>query len=126
MRIPLSALIGLFLTSLYFLMAIFAPLIAPYGVAELVGGVWEPASAEHWIGTDNIGRDLLSRMIYGGRTTIFIATAATLISFATGEPCGERGFEWLLMAAAGHWGLGKAKWQQRLEWRRVEAVVSVR
>lgn len=39
-----------------------------------------------------------------------------LISFAAGESCGERGFEWLLMAAAGHWGLGKAKWWQRLEW----------
>ena len=97
MRIPLSALIGLFLTSLYFLMAIFAPLIAPYGMAELVGGVWEPASAEHWIGTDNIGRDLLSRMIYGGRTTIFIATAATLISFATGAVLG------FLAAVMGGW-----------------------
>lgn len=97
MRIPLSALIGLFLTSLYFLMAIFAPLIAPYGMAELVGGVWAPASAEHWIGTDNIGRDLLSRMIYGGRTTIFIATAATLISFATGAVLG------FLAAVMGGW-----------------------
>jgi DNA-directed RNA polymerase len=33
-----------------------------------------------------------------------------------GEPCGERGFEWLLMGAAGHWGLGKAKWDERLAW----------
>lgn len=39
-----------------------------------------------------------------------------LVSFAHGEPCGERGFEWLLMAAAGHWGLGKAKWEERLDW----------
>ncbi len=83
-RIPLSALLGLIITALFFLTAIFAPLIAPYGVAEVVGGVWDPPSAEHLLGTDNIGRDLLSRMIYGGRTTIFVATAATAISFITG------------------------------------------
>jgi len=39
-----------------------------------------------------------------------------LISFQQGEACGERGFEWLLMAAAGHYGLGKAKWAERLDW----------
>jgi peptide/nickel transport system permease protein len=85
MRIPISALIGLVLTSAFFLMAIFAPLIAPFGMAEVVGDVWEPRSAEHWLGTDNIGRDLLSRMIYGGRTTIFIATMATILSFSLGS-----------------------------------------
>ncbi len=84
-RIPFAALVGLFFTALYFLAAILAPLIAPYGMAEIVGGVWEPSSAEFLLGTDNIGRDLLSRMIYGGRTTIFIATAATILSFTTGS-----------------------------------------
>ena len=88
MRIPLAAMIGLIFTASYFLVAIFAPLLAPYGMAEVVGGVWEPMSAKHWLGTDNIGRDLLSRMIYGGRTTIFIATAATLVSFTTGSVLG--------------------------------------
>ncbi len=101
-NIPISALIGLFLTALYFLVALFAPLIAPYGMAEIVGGVWEPSKIEimlgiapegftesnFWLGTDNIGRDLLSRMIYGGRTTIFIATAATILSFVTGSVLG--------------------------------------
>lgn len=87
-RIPLSAMIGLFFTGLYFLGAIFAQLIAPYGVAEVVGDVWEPASAEHLLGTDNIGRDLLSRMIFGGQTTIFIAAAGTLLSFTTGSILG--------------------------------------
>ena len=43
---------------------------------------------QFWLGTDNIGRDLLSRMIYGGRTTIFIATAATILSFVTGSILG--------------------------------------
>jgi len=101
-NIPISALIGLFFTALYFLMAIFAPLIAPYGMAEVVGDVWEPSRISHmlglapagypegqyWLGTDTIGRDLLSRMIYGGRTTIFIATMATILSFTLGSILG--------------------------------------
>lgn len=87
-NIPISALIGLFFTGIYFFIAIFAPLIAPYGMAEVVGDVWEPASSQYLLGTDNIGRDLLSRMIYGGRTTIFVATAATVISFVTGSILG--------------------------------------
>ncbi len=96
-NIPLSALIGLMFTGAYFFVAIAAPLIAPYGMAEVVGDVWEPASAEHLLGTDNIGRDLLTRMIYGGRTTIFIAAAATLLSFITGTSLG------LLAAVLGGW-----------------------
>jgi peptide/nickel transport system permease protein len=96
-NIPPTAAIGLFFTALYFLVAIFAPWIAPFGMAEIVGDVWEPASAEHWLGTDNIGRDLLTRMIYGGRTTIFIATVATIISFTTGSVLG------FLAAVLGGW-----------------------
>ncbi|WP_282606109.1 ABC transporter permease [Pelagibius sp. Alg239-R121] len=87
-KMPLSALAGLVITLLFFLMALSAPLIAPYGLGEVVGKVWEPSSARFWLGTDNIGRDLLSRMIYGGRTTIFIASAATLISFTIGSVLG--------------------------------------
>ncbi|MDQ2094806.1 ABC transporter permease [Rhodalgimonas zhirmunskyi] len=88
-NIPLAALIGLFFTALYFIVAIFAQWIAPYGMAEIVSNVpWESPSAEHWLGTDNIGRDLLTRMIYGGQVTIFIATAATILSFVTGSVLG--------------------------------------
>ena len=88
MRIPISALVGLFFTGAFFLAAIFAPLVAPYGMAEIVGGVWDPASSAHWFGTDAIGRDLLSRMIYGGQTTIFVASAATILSFTLGSVLG--------------------------------------
>lgn len=87
-RIPLSALIGLFMTGLFFLTAIFADFIAPYGMTEIVGDVWEPASDKFWLGTDSIGRDLLTRMIHGGQTTIFVATAATAVSFVTGSILG--------------------------------------
>jgi peptide/nickel transport system permease protein len=87
-RMPVSAMIGLTITTLFFLGAVFAGWIAPYGFADVDGGVWEPASAKHWLGTDGIGRDLLSRMIWGGRTTILIATSATLISFSVGTLLG--------------------------------------
>ncbi|MGO4909559.1 ABC transporter permease [Pseudorhodobacter sp. W20_MBD10_FR17] len=87
-RIPLPALIGLFFTSLYFGAAIFASWLAPYGMAEIVGDSWEPASAAHWLGTDTIGRDMLSRMIWGGQTTIFVAAAATMLSFGMGSILG--------------------------------------
>ena len=97
MRIPFAAAGGLFFTGLYFLVAIFAPLIAPYGMAEVVGDVWEPSSSQFLLGTDNIGRDLLSRMIYGGRTTIWIATMATILSFVTGSVLG------FLAAVLGGW-----------------------
>ncbi|MET0598127.1 MAG: ABC transporter permease [Mesorhizobium sp.] len=87
-RIPIGAWIGLILTALFLFVAVFAPLIAPYPMDAIVGDVWAPRSAEHWLGTDNLGRDLLSRMIYGARTTIFIAAVATAISFILGSVLG--------------------------------------
>lgn len=86
--IPLSALVGLIITAAYFLAAIFAGWIAPYPLGAAVGGVYEGSSAAHWLGTDGIGRDILSRMIWGGRTTIWIATVATILSFGTGATLG--------------------------------------
>ncbi|MDX8509254.1 ABC transporter permease [Mesorhizobium captivum] len=87
-RIPIGAGIGLFFTGLFLFGAIFAPLIAPHSLGEIVGDVWMPMSGEHWFGTDNLGRDLLSRMIYGARTTILIAAAATALSFTLGSILG--------------------------------------
>jgi peptide/nickel transport system permease protein len=87
-RIPLSALVGLVLTTAMVLLAILAPWIAPYGNAEVVGDVWGPMSAQHWLGTDNLGRDLLSRMIYGARVTLVIAGLATALSFVMGSILG--------------------------------------
>lgn len=87
-RITISAWIGLFFTSLFLFAAVFAPWIAPYGKAQIVSGIWEPTSAQNWLGTDNLGRDLLSRMIYGARTTVFIAAMATALSFSMGSILG--------------------------------------
>lgn len=82
--IPLSALIGLAGIVIALICALFAPFIAPYGEREIVGAVWLPAGGDFLLGTDNLGRDLLSRLIFGARTTILVALAATLISFALG------------------------------------------
>ncbi|MCR5856145.1 ABC transporter permease [Mesorhizobium sp. J428] len=87
-RIPVSSLIGLVLTALFLLVAVFAPFIAPYPTGQIVGGVWEPMSSQYWLGTDNLGRDLLSRMIYGAQITIFISVAATALSFTMGSVLG--------------------------------------
>jgi peptide/nickel transport system permease protein len=87
-RIPFGALIGLILTGLFFFVAIFAQWIAPHGLGDIVGGVWEPMSSKFLFGTDNLGRDLLSRMIYGAQTTITIAVLATLLSFSMGAILG--------------------------------------
>jgi len=87
-RIPLSALVGLACTAGIVLLAVFAPWIAPYGHGEVIGDVWAPMSTTAWLGTDNLGRDLLSRMIYGARVTLTIAGAATTLSFTMGSTLG--------------------------------------
>ncbi|WP_210526562.1 ABC transporter permease [Rubellimicrobium arenae] len=97
MRVPPSALLGLLVTAVFFGGAILAPWISPYSYDATVGGVWEPATAAHWLGTDGIGRDVLSRMIWGGQITIWVATAATLLSFVTGSVLG------FTAAVAGGW-----------------------
>ena len=87
-QIPFTAWIGLILTGFFAFCAIFAPWVAPHGNGEIVGDVWEPMSAAHWLGTDNLGRDLISRMIYGARITMEIAVAATALSFSLGSILG--------------------------------------
>jgi peptide/nickel transport system permease protein len=84
MRIPLSALIGLILTGGFLFVAVFAQAIAPYPLDAAVGGVWEPPSATFWLGTDTIGRDILSRLIHGAQVTIFVALASSALAFSLG------------------------------------------
>ncbi len=97
MRIPISALIGIVMTSAFVLAAIFAQWIAPYPIASAVGKVWEGPSEQFWLGTDTIGRDILSRLIYGGQITIFVALVSSLLSFGLGA------FFGFLAAVRGGW-----------------------
>jgi peptide/nickel transport system permease protein len=83
-RLSLSAWIGLAIVVINLLAALLAPVIAPYGQAELVGDVWAPPSGQFWLGLDNLGRDMFSRLLYGARTTISIALLITICSFAIG------------------------------------------
>ena len=82
--IPITAWIGIIGIAIAFICALFAPWIAPYGETQVVGDVWAPADANYVFGLDNLGRDILSRLIYGARTTLLVASAATIISFSLG------------------------------------------
>jgi peptide/nickel transport system permease protein len=82
--IPLSAWVGIAGIAIALICAIFAPWLAPHGESEIVGNIWAPMGGDFLLGTDNLGRDLLSRVIYGARTTIFVALAATILSFSLG------------------------------------------
>jgi peptide/nickel transport system permease protein len=87
-RMPISAKLGLLVVALFALAAIAGPWLAPHGEAEIVGDVWEPFSAAFPLGTDSLGRDILSRMLWAARNTIGVALAATLLSFALGMTLG--------------------------------------
>jgi peptide/nickel transport system permease protein len=82
--IPLSAWVGIAGIAIALICAIFAPWLAPHGESEIVGDIWAPMGGDFLLGTDNLGRDLLSRVFYGARTTIFVALAATILSFSLG------------------------------------------
>ncbi len=81
---PLSARIGLAMILINVIAAIFTPYIAHYTETEVVGDVWLPMSGEHWLGTDHLGRDMFTRLIYGARNTIAIAFVTTILSFLVG------------------------------------------
>ncbi|UVC11582.1 ABC transporter permease [Rhizobium sp. TH2] len=83
-----TAWIGIVIIAIFIVIAIFAPWLAPYGEAETVGDTWAPASAQFWLGTDNIGRDMLSRLMYGARMTIGVALMTTILSFLIGTVAG--------------------------------------
>lgn len=85
---PLSARIGLSIVLINCMVAIFAPVIAPYGETSVVGNVWESFSSEFYLGTDHLGRDLFTRMVYGARNTIVLAFLTTAISFLLGTSLG--------------------------------------
>jgi peptide/nickel transport system permease protein len=96
-KAPWTAWFGLIVVSLYILVAIFAPLLAPYGEAEVVGDQFAPWDSQFLLGTDQIGRDMLSRLIFGARNTIAIAVVTTALSFSIGGLLG------MLAAVLGGW-----------------------
>jgi len=94
-RIPLTAMLGMAIILVYAICAIFAHWIAPYGQAEVVGSQYEPWSVAHPLGTDSIGRDMLSRLIYGAQNSVGLALSITVLCFLLG------GITGLIAAARG-------------------------
>ncbi|KAA8998994.1 ABC transporter permease [Affinibrenneria salicis] len=82
--IPISAWLGLFIIAVNLIGALFAPWLAPHGETAQVGDIWMLPSADSPLGTDSLGRDMLSRILFGARTTIAIALVITFSSFIIG------------------------------------------
>ncbi|ERL96737.1 ABC-type dipeptide/oligopeptide/nickel transport system, permease component [Rhodobacteraceae bacterium HIMB11] len=85
---PATARFGMIVIAIYIFVAIFAPWIAPYGEAEVFAQPYAPWGGEHLLGTDQIGRDIYSRMIYGARNTVGIALVTTILAFVIGGGLG--------------------------------------
>jgi peptide/nickel transport system permease protein len=84
-----KAIIGLAMVSFWILVAAFGPLLMPYGPSEQdVDAVNEGPSWEHWLGTDDAGRDLLSRLVSGARQTLLLAPVSVLAALAIGSTLG--------------------------------------
>ncbi len=96
-KAPPSAWFGLVVILLYVEIAVTAPIIAPFGETALVGSEYEPWSEQFLLGTDNLGRDMFTRLIYGARNTIGIAFVTTSLAFLLGALGG------FLASALGGW-----------------------
>jgi peptide/nickel transport system permease protein len=83
-----QALIGLIIVLVFVLIAIFAPLLAPYSIHEKTGPIYAPPSGQHWLGTDDGGVDMLSLMIYGSRVSLEVGFAAALVAMLIGGTVG--------------------------------------
>ena len=89
-----GALIGLYTVGLFFILSLFALFIAPYSESELTSNLLQDPFwgkkfiGGHWLGTDDVGRDTLSRLLFGSRISLFIGAFVTVISGLTGTLLG--------------------------------------
>ncbi len=79
---------GIVIVASIVFMAVFAPFIAPYDPTEMTNDILKPPSLKHIMGTDNLGRDIFSRVVYGSRVVLEVVFSATLFSMAIGVPLG--------------------------------------
>ena len=87
-KAPLSAWFGMIVLVIYLFAAIFAPFIAPHGEAEIFPVAYAPWGGQHLLGTDQIGRDIFSRIIFAARNTIGICLIATVLALIIGTVLG--------------------------------------
>ena len=83
-----ACLIGVLLVVLHLVVAIGAPWVAPYAPTSLLDAPLEPPSATYWLGTDDLGRDAFSRLLWGGRVAMLVAFAAGMIAVVGGAVLG--------------------------------------
>ena len=83
-----ACLIGILLVVLHLVVAIGAPWVAPYAPTSLLDAPLEPPSATYWLGTDDLGRDAFSRLLWGGRVAMLVAFAAGIIAVVGGAVLG--------------------------------------
>ncbi|MEC0333967.1 ABC transporter permease [Paenibacillus macerans] len=83
------AMIGLIMIVLFVIIALLAPVIAPYDFkAQELGNRLKPPSSEHWFGTDDLGRDLFTRVLYGARISLWVGTFSVIGSIILGTILG--------------------------------------
>ena len=87
-KAPGTAWVGLGIIAFYTFLAVFAQFLTPYGESEVVGYEFEPWGENFLLGTDNLGRDMATRLIYGARNTIGIAFLTTVLTFMMGSVTG--------------------------------------
>ena len=109
---PLTASFGIFVVLTYAIAGIFAPIIAPFGEAEIVSDAFAPADETMLLGADQLGRDMFSRLIYGARNSVGLALVATAIAFFVGAVAG-------LIAAT------KGGWFDQIMGRAVDVIMSI-
>jgi ABC-type dipeptide/oligopeptide/nickel transport system permease subunit len=84
-----TAVVGMTIVALFALVAIAAPVVAPHDPAQVnASAILAPSSSEHWLGADNLGRDILSRLIHGARWSLGTAFVATTLVVVIGITVG--------------------------------------
>jgi len=109
---PLTAGFGLFVIFTYAIAGVFAPIIAPYGEAQIISESFAPPDQNMLLGADQLGRDMFSRLVYGARNTVGLALMATMLAFFMGAIMG-------LIAAV------KGGWLDQLIGRIVDVIMSI-
>ena len=84
LKAPITAKFGMLVIVTYGFVAIFAPFLTPYGETEIVGPEFDVWGDEFILGTDGLGRDMLTRLLFGARNTVGIAFITTVLAFAIG------------------------------------------
>ena len=84
LKAPITAKFGMLVIVTYGFVAIFAPFLTPYGETEIVGPEFDVWGDEFILGTDGLGRDMLTRLLFGARNTVGIAFITTMLAFMIG------------------------------------------